>query len=64
MAQVAQLPSFGSGSLRQSSFDKPRTVSREEEEVVTVRCVSDACSRARTEYLTSLHQALAIFVCL
>ena len=57
MAQVAQLPSFGSGSLRQGSFDKPRTVSQEEEEVVTVRCVFDACRRCKmSEPSSSLHQ--------
>ncbi|EIE21655.1 hypothetical protein COCSUDRAFT_56852 [Coccomyxa subellipsoidea C-169] len=36
MAQVAQLPSFGSGALRQSSFERPRSLSQEEEETVDV----------------------------
>ena len=36
MAQVAQAPAYG--GLRQSSFDRPRTSSQDEEEVVSVRC--------------------------
>ena len=35
MAQVAQAPAYG--GLRQSSFDRPRTSSQDEEEVVSVR---------------------------
>ena len=39
MAQVAaQAPAYG-GSLRQSSFDHPRSTSQEEEEAVSVRYV-------------------------
>ena len=38
MAQVAQAPAYG--GLRQSSFDRPRTASQDEEEVVSVRCAA------------------------
>ena len=35
MTQVAQAPAYG--GLRQSSFDRPRTSSQDEEEVVSVK---------------------------
>lgn len=38
MAQVAQAPAYG--GLRQSDFDRPRTSSQDEEEVVSVRHAS------------------------
>ena len=38
MAQVAQAPAYG--GLRQSSFDRPRSSSQDEEEVVSVRCAA------------------------
>ncbi|CAL8469360.1 g8901 [Coccomyxa elongata] len=60
MAQVAQLPSFGSGSLRQSSFDKPRTVSQEEEEVVTVRAIPGVDEDADREVRISCPDATGL----
>ena len=40
MAQVAQAPAYG--GLRQTSFDKPRSSSQDEEEVVSVRCAASS----------------------
>ena len=36
MAQVAQAPAYG--GLRQGSYERSRTASQDEEEVVSVRC--------------------------
>lgn len=38
MAQVAQAPAYG--GLRQGSYERSRTASQDEEEVVSVRCAS------------------------
>ena len=38
MAQVAQAPAYG--GLRQGSYERSRTASQDEEEVVFVRCAS------------------------
>ncbi len=57
MAQVAQAPAYG--GLRQTSFDRPRTSSQDEEEVVSVRCAALTPSNTHMPHLRDL--ALRLF---